>query len=288
MNLIVKSDLESLGGARRLVAVTPESAGWKFVSFAVYRMQAGSGIADATGNDEAAIIVLTGKCDVSVDDQLFRGCGTRDQLFAKIPAWTVYAPRAARWTVRAVTDTLIAIAKSPVAGAKRTPKVVKPDDVAVELRGDGSTARTVHHLLDIDRTDVAERLLIVEVFTEPGAWSSFPPHKHDTDDPGKESYLEEAYYHRVLPERGFVLQRVYDKAGLDETLTVHDGDTVLVPRGYHPVSVTPGTQSYYLNVMAGPDRSWNYQVDPDFVHLLSPGGSITGRTVTRHETGSEH
>ncbi|MHB1627109.1 MAG: 5-deoxy-glucuronate isomerase [Bacilli bacterium] len=280
MNLVVKPNRGLSGRVRRLVDVTPESAGWMFVSFAVYQMQAGSDIADMTGHVEAAIIVLSGRCDVTVDDQQFRDCGGRDHIFAGIPAWTVYAPREARWTVRAVTDVLIAIAKSPVVGAKRIPTVVRPEDVAVELRGDGSTARTVHHLLDIDRTDVAERLLIVEVFTGPGAWSSFPPHKHDTDIPGKESRLEETYYHRILPEQGFVMQRIYDKAGLDETLAVHDGDTVLVPRGYHPVSVTPGMRSYYLNVMAGPSRSWEYQVDPDFAHLLPPGGSITGRTAT--------
>jgi 5-deoxy-glucuronate isomerase len=79
----------------------------------------------------------------------------------------------------------------------------------------------------------------------------------------EESLLEETYYHRISPAHGFALQRVYTAdGGLDETVTVRDGDIVLVPRGYHTVSAPPGYELYYLNVMAGPTRAWAVANDP--------------------------
>ena len=112
--------------------------------------------------------------------------------------------------------------------------------------------------------EAADALLVCEVITPAGHWSSYPPHKHDVDDLPRESFLEETYYHRVNPAKGFGLQRVYtEDRTLDETLAAQDGDTVLVPRGYHTVSAPPGYALYYLNVMAGPTREWAIRNDPD-------------------------
>jgi 5-deoxy-glucuronate isomerase len=111
----------------------------------------------------------------------------------------------------------------------------------------------------------AESLLVTEVVTPRGHWSSYPPHKHDTDDPPNETQLEETYYHRLRPVDGFAFQRVYtDDGDLDETIAVADGDTVLVPRGYHPVAAGARHDLYYLNVMAGPVRRWCTTVDPRY------------------------
>ena len=107
-------------------------------------------------------------------------------------------------------------------------------------------------------------LLVVEVITPSGNWSSYPPHKHDTDNLPFESKLEETYYHRINPEQGYVVQRVYnDNKTLDENISAKDRSVVLVPEGYHPVGVPHGYKSYYLNVMAGPKRIWKFHNDPD-------------------------
>ena len=104
-----------------------------------------------------------------------------------------------------------------------------------------------------------------EVITPAGHWSSFPPHKHDVDDPPRETALEETYYHRLRPAGGFAFQRVYSpERALDESFAVGDGDVVLVPAGYHPVAAGARHDLYYLNVMAGPRREWRVTVDPDF------------------------
>jgi 5-deoxy-glucuronate isomerase len=120
-----------------------------------------------------------------------------------------------------------------------------------------------------DSDPSANSLLVVEVYTESGNWSSYPPHKHDQDNLPVESQLEESYYHEMNPPQGFVFQRVYtDDRSIDETMTVENGDVVLVPAGYHPVGVPDGYESYYLNVMAGPTRTWKFYNDPDHEWIL--------------------
>jgi 5-deoxy-glucuronate isomerase len=137
----------------------------------------------------------------------------------------------------------------------------------VEARGHDRTARTVHHLLPPEAP--AGRLILFEVITPGGNWSSYPPHKHDTDDPPRERALEELYYYRFDRPEGFAVQRVYSAdRSLDETVTAGDGDVVLVPRGYHAVAAAAGYDCYYLNVMAGPVREWRFTVDPDHVWLM--------------------
>jgi len=160
----------------------------------------------------------------------------------------------------------LAVALAPAEG-ERAPRLILPEDIEVEIRGSGNMEREIRPILMEERP--AERLLVVEVITPNGHWSSYPPHKHDRDDRPRETYLEETYYHRIRPEGGFAFQRVYtEDRSLDETLTFHDGDVVLVPRGYHAVSTPPGYDLYYLNVMAGPIREWKVKNDPEHEWLI--------------------
>ncbi len=136
-----------------------------------------------------------------------------------------------------------------------------------ETRGSGTNLRQVHNILPESRE--AERLLVVEVLTPGGHWSSYPPHKHDSNIDG-ETQLEETYYHRLAVPGGFAFQRVYtDDRSLDESLAVEDGDVVLVPRGYHPVGAPHGIDLYYLNTMAGPERRWRFTNAPGYEFLAT-------------------
>ena len=101
-------------------------------------------------------------------------------------------------------------------GAARA-RVLPGAEIAVETRGYGALERTVSPILMADRE--AASLLVCEVITPGGHWSSYPPHKHDRDDPPRETLLEETYYHRIAPPEGFALQRVYSEdRSLDETV----------------------------------------------------------------------
>ncbi|WP_189842592.1 5-deoxy-glucuronate isomerase, partial [Streptomyces umbrinus] len=147
----------------------------------------------------------------------------------------------------------------------------RKEDVPVELRGAGNCSRQVNNYC-LPGTFDAEQLLVCEVLTPGGNWSSYPPHKHDevrTDDSGSavESELEEIYYFQVAGEDGFAYQRVYgtQERPIDVLAEVRSGDTVLIPHGWHGPSIAaPGYDLYYLNVMAGPgqDRAWLICDDP--------------------------
>src|SRR6202034_2614923 len=146
-------------------------------------------------------------------------------------------------------------------------RVIPPTEVGQETRGKGTNTRHVRNILPVGKD--AESLLVVEVITPGGNWSSYPPHKHDVNDPPRETLLEETYYHRLARGTGFALQRVYtDDGSLDETMAVGDGDVVLVPRGYHPVGAPHGFDLYYLNVMAGPKRVWRFYTAPAHEWLM--------------------
>lgn len=248
-----------------LVTVTPASAGWGHVGFSVLRLRPGQQRSWLEHERELCLVVLAGRLRLDVEGLRVEELGERGSVFGGPPC-AVYVPAGARCAVRALSvGAEVAVCSAPgSAGSGMSPAVI--DDVPAQSRGEGIARRTVHPILMDDRP--AESLLVVEVLTPAGHWSSFPPHKHELDDPPRQTLLEETYYHRLRPARGFALQRVYtDDRNLDETIAVGDGDVVLVPRGYHVVAAMPGYELYYLNVMAGPRRQWLYQDDPDHAWL---------------------
>ena len=165
------------------------------------------------------------------------------------------------------TDAELAVARSPAKG-ELSARLIEPAAMRRSARGKGANTRYVCDILP--QEEPAESLLVVEVKTPSGNSSSYPPHKHDVDNIPVESLLEETYYHRIDPPQGFVFQRVYsDSRDIDESMAVEDRDVVLVPRGYHPVVVPCGYQSYYFNVMAGPKRVWHFHNDPKHEWILS-------------------
>jgi 5-deoxy-glucuronate isomerase len=245
--------------------VTPKSAGWTYVGFEARDLKKGKRAAFASGPMEACVVVLSGKARVKTENFDSGAIGERDSVFEGLP-WSVYLPAGSAYTISAVTDCEVAICTAPAKG-DLPPRVIKPGDVETLTRGKGSNTRHVRNILS--ETASAESLLVVEVITPGGNWSSYPPHKHDRDAIPEESYLEETYYHRLSPPQGFALQRVYtDDRSLDETLAVGDRDVVLVPRGYHPVGAPHGYDLYYLNVMAGPKRTWRFHNDPAHAWML--------------------
>jgi len=180
--------------------------------------------------------------------------------------------------VTATTGLTLAVCSAPGGGSYEA-RVIAPGSHAQITRGKGSNTRYVTDILP--EGDPAHALLVVEVITPAGNTSSYPPHKHDTDDLPRESLLEETYYHRLKPPQGFALQRVYtDDRSLDEAMAVEDGDVTLVPRGYHPVATVHGYDLYYLNVMAGPTRTWKFHNAPEHEWLLKKGEPYPSTSLT--------
>jgi 5-deoxy-glucuronate isomerase len=249
-----------------IVRISPAEAEWSYVGFSAHRLAPGAVIRRGAQSEERLILVLEGRATVGVGTEVFVGIGSRDSVFDGPPPPVLLEAPETELEIRAETAALIGIATAPAGSIRRT-ALIDPDDILVETRGSGTTARRVHHLLP--PAAQAGRLIAFEVFTPGGNWSSYPPHKHDTEDPPREAYLEELYFYRFARPQGYALQRVYtaDRA-VDEIVAPMDGDVVLVPAGYHPVGAPAGYDCYYLNVMAGPNRAWHFTVDPDHAWLM--------------------
>jgi 5-deoxy-glucuronate isomerase len=177
----------------------------------------------------------------------------------------MYVPVGHTFEVRAEELTDFAECRAP--STKRLqPQIVQPEDCGFEIRGGGNATRQIVDILP--PSFMADRLLICEVFTPGGNWSSYPPHKHDVDNPPAEVALEETYYFRMRDPRGYGFQRLYtaDRT-LDHTLMVQDGDLVLIREGYHPFVTAFGFDAYYLNVLAGDRRSMAASDDPEYAEF---------------------
>ena len=249
-----------------MVEVAAPSPGWDYVDVAAYRLAAGQSVARAADDRERLVLVLDGRASACIGNTDFGVLGSRRTVFDGPPPPVLLVEPGKPVEVAAVTDALVVIAGAPGAELRRT-ALVQPEDVLVEARGSGQTARRIHHLLPPSAE--AGRLIAFEVITPGGNWSSYPPRKHDTEDPPIEARLDEVYFYRFARPQGFAFQRIYTPDHeYDEALAPGDGDLVLVPGGYHPVGVPAGYDCYYLNVMAGPARDWNFTIDPDHAWLM--------------------
>jgi 5-deoxy-glucuronate isomerase len=257
VSLLVKAKAQG----REIVKVTPQSAGWTHVGFEALRLDAGESIEIVLPRGrEGCLVVLTGRVEIDVDARHFGTLGGRASVFAERSPDAVYAPPGSRCAIRALDTAELALASAPAQG-QHAARLIAGASMKRSVRGQGANTRYVCDILP--QTEPAESLLVVEVVTPAAHSSSYPPHKHDTDNLPLESSLEETYYHRIDPPQGFAFQRVYtDARDLDESMAASDHDVVMVPRGYHPVVMPHGYRGYYLNVMAGPRREWRFKNDP--------------------------
>ncbi len=263
------------GESASLITVTPGSAGWVYCSLDVVSIASGSTWRGSSGGEELGLVVLSGSCQIVSSGESWTLAGRRG-IFAGQP-WALYLPIGSDYEVQATSDLELAICG---AKAERSfpARLITPDDVSVEIRSAGNAARQINHIIKPEFP--ADKLLIVEVFTPSGNWSSFPPHKHDVSRMPEEAILEEIYYYRIHPDDGFALQRLYTGDGrIDEAYVIHDGDLLLVPEGYHAFAVAHGYTGYYLNVLAGPEPIRTMQPADD------PGYHWTRATWTDEQNG---
>jgi 5-deoxy-glucuronate isomerase len=243
-----------------------EDFGYEYLSFETRRLEAGRTYGGETANRELAIVVLGGICSVSSSHGEWLGIGKRATVFDGLP-YTVYLPIRTSFAVS--TDAGCDLAFCYCKAEDEYPaRLVTPAHVGIEIRGGGNATRQINSMLP--PRFLAHRLMVVEVFTPAGNWSSYPPHKHDVHDPPGEVDLEEIYYYRIQRPEGFAMQKVYTAdRHIDETMTVRDGELVLVREGYHPVVAAHGYNVYYLNALAGSARSLACSDDPDHAWVKS-------------------
>jgi 5-deoxy-glucuronate isomerase len=248
------------------VALTPQRAGWDYVGFAVRQIATGDVWSGRTGRNEVCLVLLSGLASAtwSPGGQKSVRLGPRRDVFSEYPH-AIYLPPGTAFELRAARFTEIAVCSSPA--SRRFPaRAITPADCGFEVRGGGNATRQIIDILPPGAD--ADRLLVCEVLTPAGNWSSYPPHKHDRHAPPVEADLEETYYYRFSGRDGYGLQRLYTADGRsDQVLRVVDGDLVLVREGYHPFVAVPGFHAYYLNALAGSFRSMAATDDPRYAHL---------------------
>ena len=201
-NLLVRSESPDADG--RVLAITPESAGWRYVGFEVYRLVPGKRLERDAPDRETCIVVLSGRVALGAGGREWRG--GRESVFDGPPT-ALYVPPGMAWWAEGAGG-----ARRLHRARRRRRRARGSSAPRHESRGSGGEAREIDHILMED--EPAESLLVTEVITPAGHWSSYPPHKHDTDDPPRETYLEETYYHRMRPAGGFAFQRVYTRRRL--------------------------------------------------------------------------
>lgn len=249
-----------------LLGFTREDARWEWMSMSVRRLNTEEVYATALQGEEAAFVLLGGTC-VADWGQGPQRIGKRKNVFDGLP-YCVYVPAENSIHFRAETVCEIAECRAP-SRAALSPRLITPHEISTSLRGGENASRQI---VDIIRPDFpADKLVVIEVYTPGGNWSSYPPHKHDVHNPPTEVDLDEIYYYRIdHPKEGFALQRLYSPdLSQDVTVRVHDGDAVLVRSGYHPVVAGPGYNVYYLNFLAGTSRTLSVTEDPNHVWLKS-------------------
>jgi len=238
-----------------------EEAGTRFLELDLLRLGAGQGWEGTTADEEAVLVIISGRCSVSIVGQEnldWSGVGSRSDPFSGSPA-AIYVPRQACLQVTAGTKTEMALVRAPCE-VDLPPRLIAPDEVEVVSVGTANWRRDVR-LVVPPGSPISQRLIVGETLNPPGNWSGVPPHKHDciTKD---ENLLEEFYYYKVKPPDSFALQMIYGQD--DRVYSISDDDVVVFHGGYHPTVAAPGTTVFYLWALAGERKEYKVSLDPRF------------------------
>lgn len=248
------------------VSVDPDRAGWDLLHFAARRISPGAAWEFETGEHEYAVVWLGGTARVDTSRGSWERVGRRPDVFSGMP-YTLYLPRRTQVVIQALDDQVDLGYGWCATDQDHSVQLVTPEHVRVEIRGGENATRQINDMIPPGFD--CHRLVVVEVYTPSGNWSSYPPHKHDqhrVSESGEllEADLEETYFYKLDRPEGYAFQRVYTADGrLDELIRARDNDLVLVPGGYHPVVSAHGYTTYYLNFLAGSAQSLANADDPE-------------------------
>jgi 5-deoxy-glucuronate isomerase len=284
-NLVVRP-VSDVSDPNLILSITPESAGWDYISFQARRLPTGSKWSFVCEGNELAIVNLSGQYTVRSTRGEWTGIGGRKNVFEGA-AHALYLPRGTEFEIEAEEGGEFAVAWVP-AYEDHAPWLIRPEDVATSVRGGDQVTRQINDLLPPGSP--VHRLVLVEVYTPGGNWSSYPPHKHDAhiEENGRlvEADLEEVYFYKFDRPEGYAFQRVYTEARspmhqagnpIDAVCMPENNCAVLVPEGHHPVASPPGYTTYYLNVLAGSAQSLANQEDPRYAWVKNTYKNVDNR-----------
>ncbi len=251
MNLFIKGNYGRI--EEGIIKIAHLGKHLKHIGFDLLRLKKGNHIDFKNENVETAVVLFKGKFSLIIEGEKFDDIPGRDNVFQE-EASAAYIPLNTKFRIIAKQNMEAAICYGK-ASKTHKPFIIKPQDVRIKEVGKENYFRYVKDII-YDKHQV-DNLKIGETVSFDGNWSSFPPHKHDRDRPPIESKLEEIFLFRIEPPKGFAVQKVYtEERDIDETYTMHDYDSVLIPRGYHPVVGFPGYKILYFWILGGEKRYW--------------------------------
>jgi 5-deoxy-glucuronate isomerase len=240
--------------------VVPPGA-MRFIDSATLLLEKGDRHAWNTVDREYVVDIFSGSITLVIRTvgrakDIYSKVGKRPDVFSGAPVMS-YIPPNSQVELKGEAEAEVGIFSAP-STTHAPAALLEGSTVTTNIVGRDTWQRTVYSALA--ENVPAERLLAGETLTPPGHWSSFPPHKHDKRNPPHEAVLEEVYYFRIRPKGGFGFIWTYtaadDPAGFSNVFVVEDGDTVLLPKGYHPVAAAPGYEVQYTWVLAGEERKY--------------------------------
>jgi|SRR5690554_1996487 len=255
-------------GLKNVVAF--KEAGLKKSVFDLLKLKTGEVYESNTNNVESAFVILSGTCSIIGKDFNYKNIGSRKDVFSGKPT-TVYLPCQTQYKVAAFSEVEIGIC-SAEADTKLSPVLIEPKDVKEIDLGVLNWSRKAYFI--IDQRVKTQNLFLGETLLSPGKWA-FPPHRHDKDNLPEEIEMEEVYHFRINPKSGFGIQLSYtDDRSRDDAYLIRNGDTVILPDGYHPVSASPVDTLYMLWFMAGEKRMFLSRPDDDYKWVLRCEGLL--------------
>ncbi|MEN3188442.1 MAG: 5-deoxy-glucuronate isomerase [Atribacterota bacterium] len=208
---------------------------------------------------ETAFVLLSGQARAWIGGTLLGETGYRENVF-KERASCFYFPPHVPFTVEAIHDTEWAIFEAFTSKTGQ-PRFISKEEVQAKEVGKENFTRIVYTIIGPEFP--AQTLMVGETLNRPGCWSSFPPHRHQKNRPPEEYALEEVYHYRFHPQHGFGVQCLYlESKEIEDAYLIKDGDTFVIPGGYHPVVAAPGYALYYCWALAGENRVLKPFEDP--------------------------
>jgi len=238
--------------------ITPENSDLKFLNFGIMSFSSNKSFKGNTGKNETIFVITEGNCNFFLENKLF-GNMKRDNVFDEPPI-AVYLPPFLEYKIEFLNKTEICVLGCLAKGVGK-PLFIDNKNIKFRRVGDEVYFRNIIDILTEESP--SERLLLGETINDPGNWSSYPPHKHDKDNPPIETKLEELYFLKLKPKNGFGFMRVFDETK-DNVFLIRNNEVVTIPKGYHPVSVAPKFQIYYLWVLCGNTKKLISYTHPDF------------------------
>lgn len=237
-----------------------EDRGFKYIKqFGVLKLTGKETFEEVNVEQETAIVVLSGECDIEAGGVLFEGVGERKTVFDGLPH-AVFVPPGLKFKV-SNGEAEVALCRAQCEAYEGKAVHIQPNEIKVMSVGKDNWQREVR--LIVYEGTAGKRLVIGETINPPGNWSTTPAHKHEYDNHPYESSHEEMYFFKVDKPQGWGFERIYsDNEELNEYIHLTNNTATFMPHFYHQIASAPGYTLHYLFFLAGLDNQPQAFDDP--------------------------